>query len=241
MTKVSVVIPTLNEEQLIGDLLQALYNQSISPAEIIIVDSSTDKTVSIATSWRDRFQAKDCRLIILTASHAKGIAFARQSGFQRATSPIIASTDSDCTPIKDWIEQIILYLTTHPDCTAVVGGQQFADGPLIVQWLAKLQWYRWYFYCTRLLLGFSLFYGNNGAVRKDAFLQAGGFNITKTSINDLDDAELGARLSRVGKIQFCPKMIVRSRFRWFNRPERSTKTLSIRINSLLKIAKEYHA
>ncbi|MBP7875974.1 glycosyltransferase family 2 protein [Candidatus Woesebacteria bacterium] len=241
MTKVSVVVPTLNEEQLIGDLLQALYNQSISPLEIIIVDSSTDKTALVAASWRDRFQAKNCQLIILTAGLTKGIAFARQTGFQRATSPIIASTDCDCTPRKDWIEQIILFMTTHPDCAAVVGNQEFVDGPFIVRWLAKLQWYRWYFYITKTLLGFSLFYSNNGAVRADAFLQAGGFNTTKKSIHDLDDAELGARLSRVGKIQFCPKMIVQSRFRWFNRSDRNTSTLSIRINSLLKIAKEYHS
>lgn len=47
--RVSVVIPTLNAELLIGDLLVLLESQTVAPSEIIVIDSSSDdRTVEIA-------------------------------------------------------------------------------------------------------------------------------------------------------------------------------------------------
>lgn len=47
---VSAIIPTLNAEDKISDLLESLQSQTIAPCEIIVVDSeSSDKTVSVAT------------------------------------------------------------------------------------------------------------------------------------------------------------------------------------------------
>ena len=39
---ISVIIPTLNAGTMIDDLLSALERQTIAPAEIIVVDSSSD-------------------------------------------------------------------------------------------------------------------------------------------------------------------------------------------------------
>lgn len=48
---VSVVIPTLNAELLIGDLLVLLESQTVVPSEIIVIDSSSDdRTVEIASA-----------------------------------------------------------------------------------------------------------------------------------------------------------------------------------------------
>ncbi|RLB36056.1 MAG: glycosyltransferase family 2 protein, partial [Deltaproteobacteria bacterium] len=49
--KLSVIIPTLNAEKQIGLLLSKLYDQTLPPYEIIVVDSSSDdKTRAIAES-----------------------------------------------------------------------------------------------------------------------------------------------------------------------------------------------
>lgn len=49
MEKISIIIPTLNCEQTIVDLLNALKKQTVAPDEIIVIDSdSTDKTVELA-------------------------------------------------------------------------------------------------------------------------------------------------------------------------------------------------
>ncbi len=48
---VSVIIPTLNAESLIEDLLVLLESQTVAPSEIIVIDSSSDdRTVEIASA-----------------------------------------------------------------------------------------------------------------------------------------------------------------------------------------------
>jgi hypothetical protein len=51
-SKISVIIPARNEEAVIGNLLDSIYRQSVSPHEVIVVnDHSTDRTVQIARSY----------------------------------------------------------------------------------------------------------------------------------------------------------------------------------------------
>ena len=49
MGKISVVIPVMNEEEKIGQCLEAVLSQSLKPHEVIVVDGhSTDQTVERA-------------------------------------------------------------------------------------------------------------------------------------------------------------------------------------------------
>lgn len=46
MNKISIIIPVKNEENKIERCLEAVFNQTIKPFEVIVVDGhSTDKTV----------------------------------------------------------------------------------------------------------------------------------------------------------------------------------------------------
>ena len=59
MVTISVVIPTLNEEILIGDLLGSLENGSHPEYEAIIVDGGgTDRTREIARARGARFEER---------------------------------------------------------------------------------------------------------------------------------------------------------------------------------------
>ena len=56
--KLSVIIPTLNAEEYLPDLLERLSSQTVSDKEIIIIDSeSDDRTVEIASSFNVRVQS----------------------------------------------------------------------------------------------------------------------------------------------------------------------------------------
>ena len=66
--KVSVIIPTLNAEKFIGNLLKNLIKvQTLKPDEIIVIDSSSqDKTVEIAKSY-------GCKTVIIEKKYDKEI------------------------------------------------------------------------------------------------------------------------------------------------------------------------
>ena len=49
---ISVVVPVRNEAATLPELLAALIRQSITPAEIVLVDTgSTDSSIAIAQEW----------------------------------------------------------------------------------------------------------------------------------------------------------------------------------------------
>ncbi len=46
----TILIPTMNEEQTIGKVIERIKNSVNNPYEIILIDNSKDKTPEIATS-----------------------------------------------------------------------------------------------------------------------------------------------------------------------------------------------
>lgn len=95
--KVSVVIPAYNEENYLGDCLKRLVSQTIKPDEIIVVDNNCkDKTVDIAKSFGVR----------IVKEPQQGMIFSRNTGYDSARYEIIARTDADSRPRKDWIARI---------------------------------------------------------------------------------------------------------------------------------------
>ena len=95
--KVSVVNPAFNEEKYIKDCLEKLLNQEEKPDEIIVVDNlSSDHTAEIVKKFD----------VILIEAKTKGIAQARDRGFNAAKNEIIARCDSDSIIPPDWIKKI---------------------------------------------------------------------------------------------------------------------------------------
>jgi glycosyltransferase involved in cell wall biosynthesis len=96
--KVSVVIPTLNEEDRLPNLLKDLYLQTFTDFEIIVVDAkSTDKTRQIAK----KFKAK----VIL--SGRKNVAYQRNLGAKASKSEFIVFMDADDRITKTFLEKIV--------------------------------------------------------------------------------------------------------------------------------------
>lgn len=93
--KVSIVIPTMNEESSIGavmDSINSTMRTSRYDFEVLIVDLSKDRTREIAAS-------KGARVI---DEPRKGYGRAYKSGFEAAMGELIATLDADCTyPAED--------------------------------------------------------------------------------------------------------------------------------------------
>lgn len=89
-TKVSVVIPTMNEEASVGLVIKEIFDAfgQERPVEIIVVDTnSTDRTRDIAAAAG----------AVVVEEPRRGYGRAYKTGFERASGGIIATLDADLT------------------------------------------------------------------------------------------------------------------------------------------------
>ncbi len=99
--KVSVVIPTLNEEESIGHVLDKIPRDPKYQWEIIIVDGdSRDGTREIA-------REKGAKVVV---EKRKGYGRAYKTGFSEATGDIIVTMDGDDTYPAEDIPKLVDYL-----------------------------------------------------------------------------------------------------------------------------------
>lgn len=101
LPSVSVLIPTLNAETVLGECLESILNQNYprEKIEVIITDGgSTDKTLAIAK----RYGAKTYANPLKTGEAGKALAF------KKAKGDLIALIDSDnILPDKGWLKRMI--------------------------------------------------------------------------------------------------------------------------------------
>ena len=94
--KISIIIPTLNEELGIGKVIDSI--PKMKDTEIIVIDgNSKDKTREIA-------QSKGAHVII---EKRKGYGRAYKTGFQNAKGDIIVTLDADDTYPADRIPYLV--------------------------------------------------------------------------------------------------------------------------------------
>lgn len=109
---VSVVVPTCHRPELLNRCLAALVEQTFDPAtyEIIVVDdAASDLTQRLVKDWAERTStlpgtnkgSPSLQYIPVTKEH--GPAAARNLGWQSAIGEIIAFTDDDCIPDRQWL------------------------------------------------------------------------------------------------------------------------------------------
>jgi glycosyltransferase involved in cell wall biosynthesis len=113
MVKVSVIIPTLNEEGYIEKTLIALKPQLEKGDELIVIDGySKDNTVRIAK----KFGAK------VYYMPREGIGPAKTLGAKKAKNTVIAMLDADGVPAPNWLKQIKTHFRTeHTNAVAGLG------------------------------------------------------------------------------------------------------------------------
>jgi len=108
--KISVIIPTYNEEDVIGVCLESLSRQTYKDLEIIVVDDgSADKTSTVLRN----FQFSIFNFQILKQNH-KGAGSARNLGALKAGGEILVFVDADMTFEQDFIEKLVEPIVAGP-------------------------------------------------------------------------------------------------------------------------------
>ncbi|WAI00850.1 glycosyltransferase [Methanogenium organophilum] len=200
MNTISVIIPVKNGEANLDSCLNAVFNQTLKPNEVIIVDGhSTDKTIEIAQKYPTKIIFEDYGTV----------GGARQLGVQKAENKFVAFTDADCIPNPDWLENLVKEFSD--DIVGVGGG---------IQNIGKGIWEKSIAYALDSFLGSAnsvqdrvlknkqfvkSISGCNSMYRRDDVLKIGGYN-TSYSMNE--DTDLNKRLLKFGKILYTPDAIV---------------------------------
>lgn len=192
MPTVSVVIPAYNAAATIGRTLGALAAQHVPGGfEIIVVDDgSSDGTRDVVV------QAElDVRLL---CRERGGAAQARNAGAAAAQGDVIAFTDADCFPTRDWLREGLAGIAAAD----LVQGAVRPDPGATRYPLERTLW---------VVEESGLYETANLFVRREAFARLGGFeDWLPTSGRPLaEDVWLGWRLRRNGgRTAFCPGALV---------------------------------
>jgi glycosyltransferase involved in cell wall biosynthesis len=200
MQKVSVIIPVKNDEGRIENCLEAIFNQSILPSEVIMVDGhSTDQTVSKAQKYP----------INLFYENYGTVGGARQIGVENATGEFIAFTDSDCIPERNWLEGL---LSGFDSGIVGVGGG--------IKNIGEGVWEKSIALALNSFLGSAnsvqdrllpqkkfvrSISGCNSCYRKSDIDKAGGFNV---DYRFNEDTDLNRRIAAFGSLVYIPESVV---------------------------------
>lgn len=101
--KISVIIPTYNEKESLGDCIESLGTQTFKDFEIIVVDDgSTDGTVQVLENL-----ASSLPNFKFVRELHKGPGAARNLGAKHANGNILVLVDADMTFDKNFLETLV--------------------------------------------------------------------------------------------------------------------------------------
>ncbi len=180
---ISVIIPTHNGAETLAACLESLRASTLAPAEIIVVDdASTDTSAEIA-------RRLGCRVIALAENI--GAARAKNCGAQAATGDVLFFTDDDVTVAPDALQ----YVAENFAEATIAGVVGLLDAHIPFADFAsnyKNLWMRFsYAKIPRERIG--LFYTSIASMRRQVFLQLGGFDENYSGASITEDTEFGQR------------------------------------------------
>ena len=205
---VSVIIITRNRFKQLKNCLDCLMAQTSFPQEVLIVDSSDNgETKKLVEKYQKSAKPK---IIYHKVSHVS-VSFSRNQGLKRANGDIIAFTDDDCYPLRDWIKEIIKAHQGFPEAMAI-GGRV----------INKNTQNFWAGTASRMQAVYML---SSGTIHEEPFLLTSNLSLKKNIIlkekmffdEELlggEDVDLCRRLKEKGyKVLYNPKIVVEHDFR----------------------------
>ncbi len=104
--KISFIATVFNEQGSIIRFLESIFNQSIPPDEIIVVDGgSTDDTLSEISKFKFPQRKNNPNIKILFKKGNRSLG--RNEAIKNAKGDVILSSDAGCVLEKDWVKEIL--------------------------------------------------------------------------------------------------------------------------------------
>jgi glycosyltransferase involved in cell wall biosynthesis len=189
----SVVVPAHQAGDGLLRTLGALNESDLPRGEwelIVVDDASSDGTASAAARFADI-------LVRLPGGQPFGPAYARNRGADLARGEIIVFIDADVRVRPDTLSRFRSAFIEAPDASAVIGCYDCSPaGRGVVSQYRNLL----HHYVHQKNAGSTdAFWGGCGAVRRLAFLEAGGYDEWTFDRPQVEDIELGHRLTSAGR------------------------------------------
>ena len=203
---VSVIVPTYNSKNRLGECLGAILKQDFKNFEVIVVnDGSTDGTEQLAKTFNVKVFSKI----------NQGPAIARNFGAQKSAGKILVFIDDDCIAEKNWLKEMIkpfqdpkvvgvqgTYKSQQKELCAIFEQIEIEDRYDKIQKAKNLDWTGSY----------------SAAFRRSVFFETQGYDESFPTASG-EDTELSFKLVKAGhKLAFNKHAIVyhKHETKWLN-------------------------
>jgi glycosyltransferase involved in cell wall biosynthesis len=160
MPSITVVIPALDDAEMLKHSLADLAAQLRPADEILVVDNgSSDDTADVARAGGARVLEQPVR----------GIFPAAATGYDAAAGDIIARIDADSRPPIDWLVHIEAEFVDAPEIGVLTGPGIFYDGNPVVSGIGQVLYIGGYFWSMEIWLGHPPIFGSNFAMRREVW------------------------------------------------------------------------
>jgi glycosyltransferase involved in cell wall biosynthesis len=203
---ISIIIPVHNGGETFRRCLKALSQTKYEPWECIVVDDgSTDHSVAIAHEYGAR--------VVTGLKRRQGPAQARNVGAQIARGDILFFVDADVLVQPGTVGHLAATMKTDPELAACFGS--YDDSPTETNFLSQYRNLQHHYVHQNSNSEASTFWSGCGAIRRQTFLEMGGFDAQAYPRPSIEDIELGYRLRAAGHQIHLEKLLqVRHMKRW---------------------------
>jgi glycosyltransferase involved in cell wall biosynthesis len=204
----SVIVPVKNGHGVLPRMLDMLSRSELprdSWELIVIDDGSTDDSPAIASEYAD--------LVIRLPAPSHGPGYARNRGVERARGECVVFLDADCLVRPDTLTRLAETMMTRSDVAAVFGA--YCDEPEAAGVVSKYRNLLHHYTHAQEPGEAQTFWAGCGCVRRAAFVAIGMYDEWRFSRPQIEDVELGYRLSAHGyRILLQPEIQVTHLKRW---------------------------
>lgn len=200
---VSVVLPTYNRANLLGETLESILGQDFRDFELLVVsDGSTDDTEAVVRSYEDR------RIRLISQSNSGGPAAPRNTGVEHSRGEYVAFCDDDDLWMPHKLARQVAVLERAPRVAlcythAVV----FGDGDVIARRALKNGFAGNHF--RRLLYG-NIIANSSVMVRRSVLAEVGPFNVER-ALHGSEDYEMWLRIAHLHELACIREPLIRYR------------------------------
>jgi GT2 family glycosyltransferase len=209
VANITVAIPTLDRPAALTRCLEGLFNGSVLPAEVLIINQGQYSAVE---QMLQPLRSQHSIPLIHCPQPPRGLSAARNLASMQAHCHIIAFTDDDCVPGAEWLGQVERRLISDPMADGVTGSilplldESSGLFPVSIRTMRKSMTFQ------GRTLPWHVGSGGNFAIRRNWLHRIGGYDErlgAGSAGKAAEDTDLFYRLLKAGAvIRYEPELVI---------------------------------